>query len=154
MTPAGTIPFEEVEGRTQGLLAWAIFLKQWITTTAMALGGLVVLPHVAKKLRMLTAMLATENLDRLPGEELRKLAEWLRGLHEILTVVSRLAGNTRLRFYGRSIASIQESTEEIGDVLEGIYLSLDPDFCRLVGDAVDQLRLPAMPGAGSSLVSL
>jgi len=77
MSPAGPITFEQIEGRTQRVLAWAIFLKQWITSIRLDLVGLFVLPYVARNLRVLTAALSTETLDRMPEE--RSFESWRNG---------------------------------------------------------------------------
>jgi|HubBroStandDraft_4_1064222.scaffolds.fasta_scaffold386375_1 hypothetical protein len=147
------ITFEEIEARTENTVAFAIFAKRIRDHVQAFTIGALFLPFFANRLTGLSRALKSGVLDNCSDEQLRELAELLKQLNSQvlkLNAEANASGISSVSTVSGALHRISESSEDFKDILEGIYLTLDPSFNKVMSNAVDRLNLGVKESASVS----
>jgi hypothetical protein len=133
------ITFDQMEREADRTFALALWAKH-----ASLFGQVVMLlTLVSWALRGLVRSLSsTDRLNSLTTEHAVELTKRLQETHEVLTQLSRMTDIHRLTerpVVGPLLRSVQDSTEDLGDIIEDLLLSENKEFRRLVASSVQTL---------------
>jgi hypothetical protein len=140
------ITFDQMERRADRTFALALWAKH-----ASAAGQLVMMTTlISWALKGLLRSLSPERLESLYGEHAIELTKRLQETHGILTHLSRTAEIHHVcerPVIGPLMRSVQESTEDLGDIIEDLILSENKDFRSLVATSSKTLSHSTQPRA-------
>lgn len=140
---ASAATFDELETRTYWALAETGRARRAVREAQFRGTWCVYASLLTFFLRRLVSNVTATELRTFDTERAQGLIENLQKLHSMLNEMLGLAEQERLsqgQLCGRLFRTIQNDTARLGDVLESYYLSLDPDFQRMVKDAIGQLK--------------
>ena len=135
------ITLDQIESRTATSLALAIYARRLRDGFLALTVGFPILTLLNLRLSQLKTPLRSGALDSLSDEQLNEVAGLLKQLNASLV---RIGQNEELRSQSiltKSLAEIEEYVEDFDSILENIYLSLSPDFHRVVSLAISRLGL-------------
>ena len=134
-----TLTFDQMErsaDRTLAVVLWAKHVKH-VTE------GVVLFAILNQLLRSLVQSLsADDKLNSLSEPQVKELTSRLREIHEGLLQVlehNAMCLLKRKALFKGSIVSIEESTEDLSDIIENLVLSCNSDFRAIVADAVQSI---------------
>jgi hypothetical protein len=139
-----TPTFQEIEARTETAVAFAILAKRIRDHVQAIMIGSFVLPLLARRLEALSRGFKSGVLDQCTEKELGELAELLRQLHSQVLKLTDDADSSGISNVGTvsgALLRIRETNEDLHDILEGIYLTLDSGFHKVMSSAIDKLNL-------------
>lgn len=139
-----SVTFDEIEGSAGRSIAFAVFItyaRRGIQTVLAAMATF----YLARRLRRFTRIIRPlmEHLSKEQSDEVFSLIEQL---HNQLVVMLDKVGKRDLErfenlfFIGKSIVSIQESTEDFSDILDELVLSHDEEFKGIMAGAIRDLK--------------
>jgi hypothetical protein len=132
------ITFDQMEREADRTFALALWAKH-----ASVFGKVVMLlTLVSWALRGLVRSLSPDKLNSLATEHALELTKRLQETHEVMTQLSRMTDIHRLSerpVIGPLLRSVQDSTENLGDIIEDLLLSENEEFRGLVGSSVQIL---------------
>jgi len=134
------ITFDQMERQADRTYALVLWTKHASVVGRMAM----LLTIVSWALRSLIRSLSSERLESLSSEQAIELTKRLQETHQLLAYLSRMADIHRMSqapVIGPLLCNLQESTEDLGDVIEDLVLSENEQFRHLVADCVNTLSL-------------
>jgi hypothetical protein len=138
MTTA-TLTFDQMErcaDRTFALALWAKHARRIVRVT-------MTLTIVSQATRMLVKGFTPERLEALDSKQAIELTKRLQELHSLLLQLcrsTRLNGLANHPIFGGSIRSLQDSTEDLGEIIEDLVLSENEQFKSLIARAAQGLQ--------------
>jgi hypothetical protein len=125
--------------------------QRWLAgfLCAPALPGLALMP---RNLRVAINLLNSPEVDLLSEEELRQVAHRVQQLHgklRKLVVLSQDLGLSHIPIYHHLLAQVEQRTDHLGSIAEGLYMSLNDDFQTMLTDAAEELRATRSASRGS-----
>ena len=145
---SASITFDQLEGRADRTLAVALWAKHVKNVVLCAF----MMQVMNTTLKGLVASLTPERLDALTHEQASDLKKKLQNLHgqlsQLLTYppVHELANR---RLYKSAIAGLENSTEDLFDVIENLVLSENRDFRELLFECASEVKpRPAAESVG------
>lgn len=134
-----TITFDQMERNADRTLAVAL----WARHVSGVISCITLFAILHTTLRgLLRSLRGGERLASLSGKQSVELADKLRELHSHLAYVLDHRGMCILRtkpIFSRLIASLEEDTEDLYDVIENLVLSNNREFRSLISDCVESL---------------
>ncbi len=134
-----SLTFDQMErsaDRTLAVVLWAKHVKH-ITE------GVFLFAILNQLLRSLVRSLsADDKLNSLSEDQVKELTSTLREIHDGLLQVldhNAMCLLKRKVLFKASIASIEESAEDLSDIIENLVLSCNPDFRAIVADCVQSI---------------
>ena len=134
------ITFDELERNSEVTKGYALLAKN----ARSMFKSIVLMGLVSNKLDLLMASLAPEKLELLSEENTSKLVRDLQDLHSLLAEFScwdHRSGGLLVRGF---VQKVQDSTEDLGDVIEDLVLSQDKEFRTLLSECVQRVSAPVM----------
>jgi hypothetical protein len=132
------VTFDEMEREVDRTFALALWAKH-----ASLFGQVVMLLTLLSwALRGLIRSLSSDRLDSLSTEQAVELTKRIQETHEVMTQLSRITDIHRLserRVIGPLLRSVQDSTENLGDIIEDLLLSENETFRQLVATSAQTL---------------
>jgi hypothetical protein len=136
--PAAT--FYEVERDVKRTNAYVQLAK----TSKHLIESAVLTWQISRKLEQFVKRITPQWIEALPSEKIVSLTQDIQSLHGILAEYSS-HGDTaeigKLPLFGSCIKSLQQSTEDIGDIIEDLVLSQNEQYQSLVRQCADNLGL-------------
>jgi hypothetical protein len=134
-----SIAFTEIERSVTRARAYAALAQ----TSKHIVEGLFLTWKVSHKLKEFVDLLTPRWIESIDADDAAKLTADLQELHTMLVHFSRDGADLRrfAPFLNSSIKSIQESTENIGDIIEDLVLSQDTRYKALVMQCAESLGL-------------
>jgi hypothetical protein len=139
MTSA-TVTFDEIERVANRARAYALLAQTskqvWVAT--------ILLWEVSRKVRGFVKFLTPERIEAVPAHRVKEMTANLQELHRLLVASScsqGASGLTTSPVFGSMIKSLQESTEDLGDIIEDLVLADDPEYQGLVASCAASLGL-------------
>jgi hypothetical protein len=135
-TMSTTLTFDEMErsaDRTLAVALWARHVSGLISCIT-----LFAILHTALR-GLLRSLRSGERLSALTDREAGELADKLRELHLHLAYVLEVRGMHTLRtkpIFASLIASLEEDTEDLYDIIENLVLSTSKEFRSLISDCI------------------
>jgi len=132
MSTTSIMVFGEIEITTNRALARAILMSQAAHAYISAINAT---RELAKALETLVSVLPSHALARLTGDQKRWLTGRLQEIHKYVADLSRsneAAMVSRLPILNKWVRKIQDSTEDLGDIIEDLVLIDDADFRNLI----------------------
>ncbi|MBI3696388.1 MAG: hypothetical protein HY238_16315 [Acidobacteria bacterium] len=136
-----SVTFEEIERNAERVLGYAL-----LTKTAQGIAFLWRLAFVSWNLDILIKVLSPSVLENLSDQQADELTDMLREAYVLLVDFCKLPSVMRLSHippFRHWIGRLRESTEELGEILDDLTLSSDPNFKELVGRSIKSLGIPA-----------
>lgn len=134
-----TITFDQMERNADRTLAVAL----WARHVSGLISCITLFAILHATLRgLLRSLQSGERLATLTDEQAVELAGKLRELHSHLAYVLDHRGMCALRtkrVFSRLIASLEEDTEDLYDVIENLVLSSNREFRSLISDCIQSL---------------
>jgi hypothetical protein len=131
--------FDQMERSADRTLAFVLWAK-YVRNMAVAAGGLAVLDRLVKSLVL--SLSHDNRLVSLSDEQATELAKKLQGLHSQMDFILRRNTVVKWRsnmLFAHSLNGLESSTEDLGDIIEDLLLSCDPEFRSMIGDCVRAL---------------
>jgi hypothetical protein len=142
MSTTSVLVFGEIETSTNRALAYAILMAQ----AAHAYLALILdLREGVKSLEGLVSVLTPDRLERLSAEQKEWLKPRLQETHKHLVAFARsehAARLGRLPVLDGLVARMQDSTEDVNDIIEDIVLAEDADFRNLISACAKNIKAP------------
>ncbi len=136
---SATLTFDQMErsaDRTLAFVLWAKYVKNMV----LAAGGLALLDRLLKS--FVRDLSHDSTLASLSDEQAAEFAKKLQELHSQMDFI--LQRNTVVQWrehmlFAHSLDGLVSSTEDLGDIIEDLRLSCNPDFRSMIGDCVKAL---------------
>jgi hypothetical protein len=132
MTTA-TMTFNQMETRAERTLA----LVLWAKHAHRVVKGAMLVTLVSRAVRGLVNSLTPERLESLTQKQTIELTKRLQEVHEALVELCRAAEKVNLSqhpIWRSPIRSVEESTEDLGDIIEDLVLSENEQFRQMIAD--------------------
>ncbi len=147
MTSAATATFDQMErsaDRTFALVLWAKHAHQVVQ-------GFMLLTGVSWAVRGLVNTLTPDRIESLTQQQAIDLTKRIQETHDLLLYLCRSADMRRMhehRIFGHAIRSLQESTTDLGDIIEDLILSENEQFKSLIANCAQSVSpKPALAGS-------
>jgi len=137
------ITYDEIERNADRTFAYALLVR----AATRYLTVLYRLTEVAGSMDGLLGDLTPETVEALAAESSEvggRLRSRLQEIHHLLARFSRsehAEKTSRLPILGHLVARIQESTEDLGDIIDTLALASNPDFKNLVSCCASTLGI-------------
>ena len=132
------ITFDEMEREADRTFALAL----WAKHASLFSQVVMLLTLISWALRGLVRSLSPDRLNSLSTEQAIDLAKRLQETHEVMNQLSRVTDIHRLSeraVIGPLLRSVQDSTENLGDIIEDLLLAENESFRQLVATSVQNL---------------
>lgn len=132
------ITFDQMEREADRTFALAL----WAKHASLFSQVVMLLTLVSWAVRGLVRSLSPRQLNSLSTEHALDLTKRLQEIHEVMTQLSRMTDIHRLSerpVIGSLLQSVQNSTEDLGDIIDDLLLSENEEFKRLVASSVQTL---------------
>lgn len=139
---AASLTFEQIESSTGKTYAFAVFAEHARTGISVAF-RIFALFLLAKRLKKLISVgLSSQSLERLTEDQAKELLPLIRNLHTQLVRLSKSCPPDveRIPLLSASVNIIEESAEELDEVLEDLVLMHDTEFNSLISRSVAEVR--------------
>jgi len=150
MTTSGTITFDQMERCADHTFALALFAKHASIATRVVM----LMTLIAWAAKALVRTLSAERLESLTQEQAIELTKRLQETHDLLLNLCQSVERVRLyerSFFAGPIRRLQESTEDLGDVIEDLILSENEQFRKLMAGCSDSLFQGAAAGSRAGM---
>lgn len=132
------ITFDQLERSADNTLAWVL----WAKAAKNALTCALIMAILSRLLQSFVASLTPQRLTALSPEQAKDFKGRLQELHGHLMMLLRHRSCDVLRssaLFRSSILRLEDSSEDVGDIIEDLVLANNPQFTNLVGDCVEAL---------------
>lgn len=136
---ASAATFDEMERSANRNIAFAL----WVRNVKNRMLCAVLLAALNQTVRGLVKSLSAERLDALSSVQAVDLIKKLQELHAKLVDVVSFWAIQRLRtqaIFGGSITGLEESLDDLSDVIEDLALSENKEFQRLLSECVEGVK--------------
>jgi hypothetical protein len=134
---------ERSADRTFALVLWAKHAHH-------VFKGFMLLTLISWALRSLVRNLSPGKLEHLTQQQAIDLTKRTQEIHDLLLEICRSADMRHMhehRIFGPAICSLQESCEDLGDIIEDLILSENEQFRNLVATCAQSLSKPELTGS-------
>jgi hypothetical protein len=135
---SATITFDQLESNAENSLAWVLWAKN-VKNVAVAA---VMMALVNKVLGSFLSSLTADRLNVLSHEQAKEFRAKLQQIHAPLVLLLNHRGCGVLKsnlLFRSSIEGLEESAEDLSDIIEDLVLADNPQFNKLVHDCVQAL---------------
>ena len=142
---AVAITFDQMERQADHTFALALFAKHASVATRIVM----LMTLLAWAARSLVKTLSSDRLESLTQEQGIELTKRLQETHGLLLTLCQSVERVRLHekpFFAGAIHKLQESTEDLGDIIDDLILSENEQFRNLMASCTKNLSQPMATG--------
>lgn len=149
---ATTATFDEIERNANRARAYALLAQ----TSNRLWVGTILLWKLSRKLKGFVKLLTPELIEAVPSTRLKEMTASLQELHRLLvslTAPQEARALATMPVLDSTIKSLQESTEDLGDIIEDLVLANNPEYQGLVAACAASLGLAPTSESSARLQS-
>src|ERR1700736_5110825 len=123
--------FDEIERDANRARAYALLAQ----TSKQLWVGTILLWELSRKVKGFVKRLTPELIEAVPSQRVKEITANLQELHRLLVFLSssqEARALTTMPVLGSMIKSMQENTEDLGDIIEDLVLANNPEYQGLV----------------------